>query len=799
MMIYKSTILAIVIMLLGCGGDKSDRELLSMGKVRELELNKLDAFIKSLHSFKTKPNTYFIFIDTLRSDKLSPKDTPHLEELRKQSLAFDVGYSSSTVTHSSTYGIFFANPVIYRDLLLKKEWGRGSPFIQALQRGGYRIHLNGSPWQFCIDTDHVFNKPKELRDAAESNLQLLYGLRTKDVVDFCYPNPGEPSVQQKVPQVKFTGKDEIGNTIQHQGYRDHAVISDLLGQIDNKSSSGNFHIVYLSGAHDPYAWLEYGHPLPGSNALESIEKYYKIDKPFFPWNANWDAYRPNNPTPEFRTQIQNSYMNAVRGIDFQIGRLVNKLKAKGVYDDSLIVVVSDHGEFLHEKGLFPSNNDDRLGHCCGTYAQNTHVPMLIKFPHSEFAGTRKIGSHLDIFPTMFDYLGYSNQKEVANIAVGKSLFSSSRSCAMSFDPRGTVAPSDFYVANAVDRNMLHLSLDWQIPFSFKGVLPRYLLNNQGNLVEYYGNFPSDRAFQLIKNGEYTQCVEELVEEPFNGDGNYCPSIHHLKINDLRRGFAVYDILDRLNSPFESAPVEKQFANVEKSGAKVLEDFDEIPLIKTNLDGLINKDFQFDDLFFNDAISKQSNYDLLKQTDYSDKFKRMERVNGFVFFGTGFSPEKIRLQNGVCQLSGGFDMNQYYHEGEAGQFVSTSRSPLIAKRFASVNFGDKSPRNGWVYVALIFGGIKDPEYGDKSQHKDIKIIHSSDKNKNLNDNYTLPILMSMWGEQEVSVTRGINWNNIVAYRAVNDKGYFEGPLFVRSALKGLDLSAYKNIINKLSGE
>lgn len=798
------SLLLLVFALSGCLPETSvERETFAIGENRTLDLEALETFVEQPHAFARKPNIYFFFVDTLRRDKMNKEDTPSIVDLRSDSLRFDRPFSASTVTHSSTYSILYSNPVIHRDQLLLQGWKKGSPFLQALKRGGYKISLNASPWQFCIDTHRIFSEPKELKDSAESNLQLSYGMKTKELVDFCYPNPGGESIPQREPKVPFTGVDEDGKTIGHQGYRDHEVVSDLLRMIDNRApgEEGNFHLIYLSGVHDPYGWLEHGHPIPGSDKFEPIENYYKINKPYFPWNANWNAYRPDAPTADFKLRIKNAYINAVRGADYQVSRVVEKLKEKNEFENSIVIFLSDHGEFVFETDLFPGDNNNRIGHCCSTYSETTDVPIFIRFPNAEFKAERKIGSHLDVMPTLLHYLGYSNQDQIANIAVGKSLFESNRTCSMSFDPRGKFAPSRFFITNVVDPTKLYMELLWKSPTKLGVVRSRFLLTPQDKLLVDFREKLSDPKMgqKLLRRGENAQCLEEILVDPFPKE-HYCPTISPVKIPDLTRSFQLFNGLDILaSSTFKQVTPSEKIASVERSGANVLEDYDEVPLIPSNFDAIIGSDFHFDTAFFQNELKKVDYYKTLEEKDYFEKFKKLKRVNGFAFLGTGAPPDHFQQENGVCALRGNFDLIQYYHEGKPSQFVSTSRSPLMAKRFASVNFSDKSPRDGWVYVVLVMGGIEDPKVEEKLRHKNIKEIPILEKRKNIDDNYDLPIVMSLYAEQEIAVPKGINWSQVVAYRAVKRDGMFSGPIFVRSALQDLDKNAYESIIRKLSGE
>jgi arylsulfatase A-like enzyme len=96
--------------------------------------------------------------------------------------------------------------------------------------------------------------------------------------------------------------------------------------------------------------------------------------------------------------IHGLYRAAVPYLDAQMGSFFDNLKRRDLYDGSLIVITSDHGEEFREHG--------RLIHS-QPYDETIHVPLFVKFPHSWKAGTRisDVVETVDIAPTLLDHLG----------------------------------------------------------------------------------------------------------------------------------------------------------------------------------------------------------------------------------------------------------------------------------------------------------------------------------------------------------------------------------------------------------
>lgn len=97
--------------------------------------------------------------------------------------------------------------------------------------------------------------------------------------------------------------------------------------------------------------------------------------------------------------------------DYYFQEFINFLKEKNLYDDSIIVILGDHGEQFDEHG--------ELYHGLSIYNEEIQVPIIIKFPHKEFEGYRPkfIMTQVDILPTILDYLGIPFPKGVDGISV----------------------------------------------------------------------------------------------------------------------------------------------------------------------------------------------------------------------------------------------------------------------------------------------------------------------------------------------------------------------------------------------
>jgi arylsulfatase A-like enzyme/Tfp pilus assembly protein PilF len=111
--------------------------------------------------------------------------------------------------------------------------------------------------------------------------------------------------------------------------------------------------------------------------------------PFFLWVHLYDPHAPYG----------RSYDRAVAAADAALGKLLAVLCAQKLFEDSIVVVASDHGEGLGAHG------EDTHG--IFLYDETIHVPLLLKLPQNQMAGKRVKGRVrlVDVAPTVLEVAG----------------------------------------------------------------------------------------------------------------------------------------------------------------------------------------------------------------------------------------------------------------------------------------------------------------------------------------------------------------------------------------------------------
>jgi len=173
----------------------------------------------------------------------------------------------------------------------------------------------------------------------------------------------------------------------------------------------------------------------GLDNLDVVFPWLKLraadGKPFFLFYHNFDPHFPYNPPDEWtgrfrfdegkkgprpelvqsgprrssKAQVRENiarYDGEIAMADETLGQLVARLKELDLFENTLLLVLADHGETLVERPW-------AFDHGGRAYDEQVHIPLLIRWPHGENGGLRiqTQVSQIDIFPTMMRAAGLS--------------------------------------------------------------------------------------------------------------------------------------------------------------------------------------------------------------------------------------------------------------------------------------------------------------------------------------------------------------------------------------------------------
>lgn len=169
------------------------------------------------------------------------------------------------------------------------------------------------------------------------------------------------------------------------------VLGPTIARLDADGPGPTWLYVHFLQPHSPY-----------SAPAKLIERFGA--DPSRPWPTLVETFTQANTTgkaePAFIQEMEARYRANIVWIDEAIGALVTHLKQKGLYDEALLIVTSDHGEaFFRHK---------RFGHIATLYDDMTHVPLIIKPPRSQSVRPGRVANPvetIDVSATVVSHFG----------------------------------------------------------------------------------------------------------------------------------------------------------------------------------------------------------------------------------------------------------------------------------------------------------------------------------------------------------------------------------------------------------
>ncbi len=314
------------------------------------------------------PPRYVILwiMDALRADKIpiftpgARAQTPNFDELAKSSAVFRQFYvqgNESQTSHSSMWsGVYPA-------------------------RHNVRLAGVGGNWKLPTDLPLIATQLSEA------------GLYTTAATGNGFVNADGGYAR---------GFKEFRNLMREKGIDNgiiygETIVDAALGQLDKHRAEPTYLFMGTIDTHGPWIarkpWIKIYSPGPYSGPFQDFGTAKDL------------GFRPGSmgcaiiPPPADVERLRAIYDSAVSYQDMQVGRLIEKLKSWGIWDQTMLVITADHGEELFE--------DRRCGHGGSLRDTLTRVPLLIHDP-ARFPGGTIIdegAEAVDILPTMLAALG----------------------------------------------------------------------------------------------------------------------------------------------------------------------------------------------------------------------------------------------------------------------------------------------------------------------------------------------------------------------------------------------------------
>ena len=324
-----------------------------------------------------------ISLDTLRADHLScygyaRETTPHLDRwAREEAILFENAVTPETWTlpaHISMFtGLYPQHHAVTRDQPLAED----VPTLpELLQAAGYQTAgFTGHTWWmqpergFGRGMDHYDNAPEMLRHIDETRARLYGWLEQRT----------------EAPPFIFFHAYDLHYKIREMGYQ----------------------FPYEPGNNWP---LDFAQPYLAQGVFSEGEKAeLKASELILAWREGRITFSEAE-----HAAIVALYDDTLRMVDAAIAEVFERLRQEGLYEDALIIVTSDHGEGLGERGYY--DHED-------VWEEEARVPLLMKLPGAAHAGARVQAQVqlIDILPTVTEVLGLGTPAPMDGISLLRTL------------------------------------------------------------------------------------------------------------------------------------------------------------------------------------------------------------------------------------------------------------------------------------------------------------------------------------------------------------------------------------------
>jgi arylsulfatase A-like enzyme len=309
-------------------------------------------------NYEKKPNVILIVLDSARKDFFGSYGfpyaiTPHMDELAKESVFFTNPFSNGNWTKPSMMSFFHSE--YSSNLGLGNSWFTTKPYQRKVYYGKPRNNMASILRENGYYTKSIMN----------------------NVFFLDYTTVGI--------DLGFHDSYQVGMDILDT----EALTNHALEFIEEKKEKPFFLHFNLNTPHASYS--------PPSQDMLYVKKMI-----------------PSEAFFKFESPVQR-YIGEIVYTDREVGRLIEKLKSLGIYENTLIVVTGDHGE------LFSSHHDysyhfimkTRFGHGETHYDEEINIPYFIKLPYSQKPNKTRIdgqSSLLSLLPTILGLVGIESNK-----------------------------------------------------------------------------------------------------------------------------------------------------------------------------------------------------------------------------------------------------------------------------------------------------------------------------------------------------------------------------------------------------
>jgi choline-sulfatase len=366
---------------------------------------------------QSNPNFLFIMADQMAAQALPAYGnkfvkTPNMDALTEGGVVFDNAYCNSPLCAPSRFSLLSGRlPSRIEAFDNAPEFPSSIPtFVHYLRHMGY---------QTCLSGKMHFIGPDQLHGFEERVTTEIYP------TDFGWTpvwesaeNPIKPGEKNwpSMDAVIQSGPCLRSLNIDYDEEVEYQAVKKIYDLARMSNSNPFFLTVSFSHPHDPYL-----------TTLEYWDRYEHnaIDMPVVP-DIPVDERDPHSRrlyhaccmdkagiTDEHIRNARHAYYGMLSYVDAKIGKLLNALKDTGLAENTIVIITSDHGDMLGERGMWMKMS---------FFENSARVPLIVNAPG--LYGARRVSQNVslvDLFPTILQIANGGTMPDLFNPLDGQSL------------------------------------------------------------------------------------------------------------------------------------------------------------------------------------------------------------------------------------------------------------------------------------------------------------------------------------------------------------------------------------------
>ncbi len=346
-----------------------------------------------------RPNVIILLVDALRARNVSSygyrlPTTPHIDSIAKDGILFENAFTTINATDpavtSMMTGLYPINHGIRRHAEYVKQnsiknFVEGQTMLQSiLKKESYKTY--GLDWLgrwHKKDFDFYLNSFDENKKNVFLKKLIKKIKKNKVVLN---------------SMMKLYFSDKLHWLIsKFKPYPDAKELTKKAVQVIKKEEDPFFMFVHFWDVHAPYNCSKKYKNMFFGEKKEKISMGNLLER--FENEEVKDFYKALTVGSDDARDIIARYNGSIRYVDDMIGRIVEELKRKELYDDTILIITADHGESLVEHGILFDHH--------GLYDESLNIPLIVRYPklgnNVKFSG---MVQNIDIMPTILDLLGF---------------------------------------------------------------------------------------------------------------------------------------------------------------------------------------------------------------------------------------------------------------------------------------------------------------------------------------------------------------------------------------------------------